>query len=196
MANRLKKCCHRSLLHPRRKQAGMRRCHRARPALQPGTAGRRAAAGRRLHPRRTRVASTRPAGRQAHPVRAARRPGRKSAPRKGAARTRVIELRREGLSVYEISTGLGQEGTPLGRTAVSGVLREEGFGRAAAGHPGPRRLRPARAGHHGRLPRHHDDPRRQLPAIPAGPQAHRHPARVPRRRPAHRPRTSVVWRAL
>src|ERR1700728_2266620 len=32
-------------------------------------------------------------------------PGRKSAPRKDAARTRVIELRREGLSVYEISTG-------------------------------------------------------------------------------------------
>jgi hypothetical protein len=31
-------------------------------------------------------------------------PGRKSAPRKDAARARVIELRRAGLSVYEIST--------------------------------------------------------------------------------------------
>src|SRR5712691_7899159 len=38
------------------------------------------------------------------------RPGRKSAPRKDAARGRVIELRRDGLSIYEISTRLGQEG--------------------------------------------------------------------------------------
>src|SRR5271169_1598665 len=56
-------------------------------------------------------------------------PGRKSAPKKDAARARVIELRREGLSVYEISTRLTGEGTPLGRTAVSDILREEGFGR-------------------------------------------------------------------
>jgi hypothetical protein len=33
----------------------------------------------------------------------------------------------------------------------------------------------------GRLPSHQDDPRRQLPAVPAGPQAHRHPPRQPRR---------------
>ena len=44
-------------------------------------------------------------------------PGRKSAPKKDAARARVIELRRDGLSVYEISTRLTGEGTPLGRTA-------------------------------------------------------------------------------
>ncbi|MFI5067774.1 MAG: hypothetical protein ACHP9Z_27850 [Streptosporangiales bacterium] len=56
-------------------------------------------------------------------------PGRKSAPKKDAARGQVIELRRDGLSVYEISTRLTREGTPLGRTAVSDVLREEGFGR-------------------------------------------------------------------
>ncbi len=31
------------------------------------------------------------------------RPGRKSAPRKNAARGRVVELRRQGLSVYAIS---------------------------------------------------------------------------------------------
>src|SRR6516165_6457625 len=54
-------------------------------------------------------------------------PGRKSAPRKDAARGRVIELRRQGLSVYEISTRLGAEGTPLGRSAVSDILRQEGF---------------------------------------------------------------------
>ena len=55
-------------------------------------------------------------------------PGRKSAPKKDAARGQVIELRRDGLSVYEISTRLTREGTPLGRTAVSDILREEGFG--------------------------------------------------------------------
>ena len=56
-------------------------------------------------------------------------PGRKNAPKKDAARGQVIELRRDGLSVYEISTRLTREGTPLGRTAVSDILREEGFGR-------------------------------------------------------------------
>ena len=63
-------------------------------------------------------------------------PGRKSAPKKDAARGRVIELRRDGLSVYEISTRLGQEGIPLGRSAVSDILREEGFGRLLRG-PAP-----------------------------------------------------------
>jgi hypothetical protein len=37
-------------------------------------------------------------------------PGRKNAPKRDAARGRVIELRRAGLSVYEISARLGQEG--------------------------------------------------------------------------------------
>src|SRR6266446_8849227 len=63
-------------------------------------------------------------------------PGRKSAPKKDAARGRVIELRREGLPACEISTRLGGEGTPLSRTGVSDILREEGFGRLLRG-PGP-----------------------------------------------------------
>src|SRR5580704_6031067 len=79
-------------------------------------------------------------------------PGRKSAPRKDAARTRVIELRREGLSVYEISTRLGQEGTPLGRTAVSDVLREEGFGRLLRGPAAEARTSPPPPGRDTRLP--------------------------------------------
>src|SRR6266576_1534983 len=57
------------------------------------------------------------------------RPGRKSAPKKNAARGRVIELRRQGLSVYEISARLAAEGTPLNRTGVGQILAEEGFGR-------------------------------------------------------------------
>ena len=79
-------------------------------------------------------------------------PGRKSAPRKDAARTRLIELRREGLSVYEISTRLGQEGTPLGRTAVSDVLREEGFGRLLRGPAAEASTSPATSGRDTRLP--------------------------------------------
>src|SRR5258708_365717 len=41
------------------------------------------------------------------------KPGRKSAPRKDAARSTVIELRRQGLSVHEISARLAAAGTPL-----------------------------------------------------------------------------------
>ena len=79
-------------------------------------------------------------------------PGRKSAPRKDAARARVIELRREGLSIYEISTRLTREGTPLGRSAVSDILREEGFGRLLRG-PGPEAsISPATSGRDTALP--------------------------------------------
>ena len=79
-------------------------------------------------------------------------PGRKSAPRKDAARARVIELRREGLSVYEISSRLTGEGTPLGRTAVSDILREEGFGRLLRGPAPEASTSPATSGRDTRLP--------------------------------------------
>jgi len=51
------------------------------------------------------------------------------APAKDRARGRVIELRRQGLSTYEISTRLAGEGIPLNRTSVAEILTEEGFGR-------------------------------------------------------------------
>jgi transposase len=79
-------------------------------------------------------------------------PGRKSAPKKDAARGRVIELRREGLSVYEISTRLSQEGSPLGRSAVSDILREEGFGRLVRGPAPESSASPATSGRDTRLP--------------------------------------------
>jgi len=41
------------------------------------------------------------------------RPGPKSAPAKDRVRARVVELRRGGLSVHEISARLRAEGTPL-----------------------------------------------------------------------------------
>ncbi len=64
----------------------------------------------------------------------ARKPGPApgSAPGKDRVRGRVIELRRAGLSTYEISTQLGIEGAPLNRTSVAEVLAEEGFGRLLA----------------------------------------------------------------
>jgi hypothetical protein len=79
-------------------------------------------------------------------------PGRKNAPKKDAARARVIELRRGGLSVYEISTRLGREGTPLGRSGVSDILREEGFGRLLRGPAAEASTSPATSGRDTRLP--------------------------------------------
>jgi transposase-like protein len=81
------------------------------------------------------------------------RPGRKSAPRKDAARGRVAELRRQGLSVYEISTRLAAEGTPLNRTGVGQILAEEGFGRLLRGSAPEASISPATAGRDTNLPR-------------------------------------------
>ena len=81
------------------------------------------------------------------------RPGRKSAPKKDAARGRVIELRRQGLSVHEISTRLAAEGRPLNRTGAGQILAEEGFGRLLR-HPEPEAsISPATAGRDTNLPR-------------------------------------------
>jgi transposase len=57
------------------------------------------------------------------------KPGPKSAPTKDAARERIIELRQDGRSAYEIAAVLAEEGSPLNRTGVAEVLAEEGFER-------------------------------------------------------------------
>jgi transposase-like protein len=81
------------------------------------------------------------------------KPGRKSAPKKDAARGRVVELRRQGLSVHEISARLAAEGRPLNRTGVGQILAEEGFGRLLR-HPEPKAsISPATAGRDTNLPR-------------------------------------------
>src|SRR6266566_4402342 len=70
------------------------------------------------------------------------RPGPRSAPAKEAARPNVVKLRRQGLSVYEIATALKDSSTPLNRTGVTEILREEGFARfppRAQLHPLPTR---------------------------------------------------------
>jgi transposase len=75
------------------------------------------------------------------------------APAKDRARARVIALRRQGLSSYEISAMLATEGTPLNRTGVAEILTEEGFGRLLR-HPQPAAsINPATPGRDTRLPR-------------------------------------------
>ena len=75
------------------------------------------------------------------------------APAKDRARGRVIALRRQGLSSYEISATLATEGTPLNRTGVAEILTEEGFGRLLR-HPQPAAsITPATAGRDTALPR-------------------------------------------
>jgi transposase len=80
------------------------------------------------------------------------RPGPRRAPRKAPVRARVVELRRRGLSVYEISTALAAEGTPLNRTGVGEILAEEGFGRLLRGPEPVASTSPATAGRDTRLP--------------------------------------------
>jgi transposase-like protein len=80
------------------------------------------------------------------------RPGPRSAPAKDRARARAIELRREGLSVYEISARLRSEGTPLNRTGVGQILAEEGFARLVRGTEPEASINPATTGRDTRLP--------------------------------------------
>ena len=75
------------------------------------------------------------------------------APAKARARGRVIELRRDGLSSYEISRQLTAEQIPLNRTGVAEILAEEGFGRLLR-HPEPAAsISPATPGRDTQLPR-------------------------------------------
>jgi hypothetical protein len=60
-----------------------------------------------------------------------RRPGPRSAPAKQAARARVLKLRRQGHSVTEIAAALADSATPLNRTGVWELLRDEGIERLA-----------------------------------------------------------------
>jgi transposase len=77
------------------------------------------------------------------------KPGPKHAPGKAAARDRIVELRRQELSIDEIATVLRQEGTPLNRTGISEILTEQGFPRLWRRPDHARGIPPARD----RLPR-------------------------------------------
>src|SRR5215217_4564750 len=73
------------------------------------------------------------------------------APAKERVRGRVIQLRRQGLSTYEISARLAAEHTPLNRTSVGEILAEEGFGRLLRGPARAESSSPATAGRDTRL---------------------------------------------
>src|SRR6266496_2064941 len=75
------------------------------------------------------------------------------APAKDRARGRVLQLRRQGLSTYEISARLATEQTPLNRTSVAEILAEEGFGRLLRGPPEQTSSSSATPGRDTRLPR-------------------------------------------
>lgn len=68
----------------------------------------------------------------------ASRPGPKRQPKKDAARERALELRRSRHGIEEIVSELARAGTPLSRTAVWEILREEGLSRM----PKPRQDKP------------------------------------------------------
>src|SRR6266540_6948999 len=101
---------------------GAARLHRRRADLP---AGRRPV---RLHPLGDDQPGARVAGRTLELFAPARKPGPPLgvAPAKDRARGRVIQLRRQGLSTYEISARLAAEHTPLNRTSVAEILAEEG----------------------------------------------------------------------
>ena len=84
-----------------------------------------------------------------------RRPGPAPgvAPAKDAARARVIALRREGMSTYEISARLAAEAIPLNRTGVGEILAEEGFGRLLRGPQPTTSISRASIGRDTKLPR-------------------------------------------
>lgn len=66
--------------------------------------------------------------RDPHPVFfASPRHGPTSQPKKSAARDRIIGLRKQNYSVYEISQALKEQNQSLSPTAVGEVLKEEGF---------------------------------------------------------------------
>ena len=83
-----------------------------------------------------------------------RRPGPApgTAPAGDRVRGRVIALRGQGLSSYEISARLSAEGTPLNRTSVAEILTEEGLGRLLRGPAPEASISPATPGRDTNLP--------------------------------------------
>ena len=76
-----------------------------------------------------------------------------TAPARDRARGRAVELRRQGLSTYEISARLAAEGRPLNRTSVAEILAGEGSGRLVRGPQPAESISPATPGRDTGLPR-------------------------------------------
>ncbi|MGH9012170.1 MAG: hypothetical protein ACRDYF_20340 [Acidimicrobiia bacterium] len=67
-----------------------------------------------------------------------RRPGPREAPAKAAAREAVLRLRTQGYSIDAITAALADGPTPLNRTGVWEICRDEGLERLPARGPSPR----------------------------------------------------------
>jgi len=57
------------------------------------------------------------------------KPGPRTQPKKDAVRERILALRKQNLSIYDIERSLQDNGTPLSGTAIWEILHEEGFTR-------------------------------------------------------------------
>jgi len=55
--------------------------------------------------------------------------GPQSAPKTDPLRDRIIAMRKQNLSIYDISRNLGHQGNPLSPVAVAKILKDEGFAR-------------------------------------------------------------------
>lgn len=55
--------------------------------------------------------------------------GPKASPKKDRTREKIVTLRKQNLSIYDISRTLKSEGTPISPPMVSRILKEEGFAR-------------------------------------------------------------------
>src|SRR6266508_4014545 len=89
---------------------------------------------------------------------ARRRPGPATAPAKQAARAEVLRLRQAGHSITEITQALATTATPLNRTGIWELLRDEGFERL-----------PTRPARQRGTPRRDHPPRTRRTAWPAQP---------------------------
>jgi len=126
------------------------------------------------------------------------KPGPKTAPAKERARFRIVALRQQGHSAYEIAALLTQEGMPRPHAERGLPVRDRqprtGPSTSPAGRAGSRpaapgccwlfrtgSARPARTGASRWVPGHQRGPGRVLGPVAAGAQAHRHPQGQPRR---------------
>lgn len=74
--------------------------------------------------------------------------GPQSAPKKNEARERVIKLRKQNLSIYDIQAELREVGVLISIPSISEILREEGFARLPRrnNEECPSRIKPEKAG--------------------------------------------------
>jgi hypothetical protein len=74
--------------------------------------------------------------------------GPHSAPKSDPLRDRILAMRKQNLSIYDISRNLAHQGHPLSPVAVAQILKDQGFARCRRADD----ERPPAAADHGRWP--------------------------------------------